>query len=284
MMRTPEKSHSESDLTEIPIKETTPMRFVNLRNKRKRSEESSGELSDFKNEMKEMFTTWMTQQRNETTQITSSLRNIETSLTFLSDQYDSMFKKIEELEREKKKDREQITVLENRIDDLHKCLRKGSFELKNVPRASSETKSCLTNMVSHLATTLQVDVNPGDISDIYRSSKKGDATPIVVELNSYIKKTNLLQAAKKFNINNKSNKINSTHLGLKGNCTPVFLSDHLTPKGNRLYYLARELTKAQQYKFCWTSMGDVLVRKDEHSPIIKIINEAQIQSFYKTVI
>ncbi|KAG7296589.1 hypothetical protein JYU34_020391 [Plutella xylostella] len=281
MLRTPERSSSESNLTELPINVTTPMRFANLRNKRKRPEDSSGDLNDFKTEMKDMLSTWMAHQKNETTQICSSLKNIETSLTFLSAQYDEMFKKIEELEREKKKDKEQIVFLENKIEDLQKSHRKSSFELKNVPRVSSETKSCLVNMVTNLATSLNVDIHPGEISDIYRSSKKGEATPIVVELTSYIKKTNLLQAAKKFNIANKSNKINSTHLGMKGNSTAVYLSDHLTQRGNRLYYLARELAKAQKYRFCWTSLGDVLVRKDENSPIIKIINESQIQRLYQ---
>lgn len=281
MHRPSEKSSSESNLQDASLASnmvTPPGTFVNTRSKRKRPDELLTEFSDFKDEIKAMFSSWMSQNNNERVQISSSLKSIETSLSFLSTQFDDMKKKMQDLERDRQKDKDYILVLENKIEDLQKLQRKSSFQLKNVPKNDNESKSSLVNMVSQLCSTLKVDIQTSDIADIYRTSTKGDKKPIVVELTSFLQKNNILSAAKKYNSFNKSNKLNSLHLGLKCSNTPIYISDHLTPRGYRLFYLARELTRTDNYKFCWTSLGDVLVRKDENSPIIKIISECQIQN------
>lgn len=281
MYRTPEKSCSESNLQQVSGNTDTSPTFVNIRNKRKRSEELLTDLSEFKNDIKDMLSSWMTQQNSERSQITSSLKTIEDSLSFLSSQYEDMRKKVEVLERENHKDKEYIAILESKLENLQKTQRKCSFEIKNVPKLNDENKTSLLNMVCHLSSTLKVDIKTNDIKDVYRATNKGENKPIVVELSTYIQKMNLMQSAKRYNIHNKSNKLNSYHLGLKCNNTPIFLSEHLTQKGNRLFYLAREMTKSLKFKFCWTSLGEVLIRKDESSPIIKIINEAQIKNIYE---
>lgn len=283
MFRTPEKSLSDSNLCQNTGTDTTPTNFVNTRIKRKRSEEMITDLSDFKNEIKEMLSSCMAQQSNERALITSSLKTIEDSIKFLSCQYEDMKKKVEEMECERRKDKEYIHILENKLENVLKCQRKYSFELKNVPKSDDDSKPSMIKMVTHLSSVLKVDLKPSDIRDIYRASSKGEKKPIVVEVSSYILKSSLLSAAKKYNNHNKSNKLNTYHLGLKCNNIPIFVSEHLTPNGNRLYYLAREMSKAMKYKFCWTSLGDVLVRKDENSPIIKLLNESQIQSMYQAV-
>ncbi|KAG7311203.1 hypothetical protein JYU34_002219 [Plutella xylostella] len=281
MLRTPEKCNSESNLSQIAI-ETTPVRF-NARNiKRKRSEDITTELSDFKTEIKDMLSTFMLKQSTEGAQITSSLKTIETSLSFLAEQYEDMKKKMEDMERENKKDKEYICILENKVEELQKSQRKCSLELKNVPKLSTETKSALIDMATNLSKSLKIELSSNDIKDIYRTSAKGDKAPIIMELSSYILKTNLIKGAKSYNSQNKNNRLSTLNLGMKCDSTPIFLSDHLTQKGNRLFYLARELSKAQNLKFCWTNLGNVFIRKDENSPIVKIINESQIQRMYES--
>lgn len=283
MYRTPEKTQSESDLRQSAEANITPSNFVNARNKRKRSEERVSEFADFKSEIRDMLSSHRTEQSNDRMLIMSSLKTIEDSLKFLSSQYEDMKKKLEEMECERRKDKEHIYLLENKLENLLKSQRKYSFEIKNVPKSDDDSKSSLVKMVTHLSSVLKVDLKPNDIRDIYRASSKGEKKPIVVELSSYLQKTNLLSAAKRYNNHNKSNKLNTYHLGLKCNNIPIYISEHLTPNGNRLYYLAREMSKAMKYKFCWTSLGEVLVRKDENSPIIKLINESQIQNMYKSI-
>lgn len=278
MHQSPAKSNSESNLRHntSSAQSPPPASFVSTRAKRTRSDDLHVDFSKFKDEMKDMFASWMTQQTKETTKISSSLKTIEEATNFLSSQFEELKIRVIETEKDRQKDKEHIILLENKIEDLEKSQRKCSLELKNVPRIEKETKTCLLNMVTQLASTLKIDIKHSDIKDIYRTSSKLQNRPIIVELLTYTQKTNILSTAKKYNMQNKNNKLNSSHLGLKCPNTPIYLCDHLTQKGNRLFYLARELTRAKKYKFCWTSLGDVLVRKDETSPIIKIISESQI--------
>lgn len=84
------------------------------------------------------------------------------------------------------------------------------------------------------------------------------------------------RAAKKFNSENKSNKLNSKHLGLEGLEKPVYISENLTPKARRLFFRARELKRSKAYLFCWTSNGNVFIRKSEDDPAIPVESELQI--------
>lgn len=78
---------------------------------------------------------------------------------------------------------------------------------------------------------------------------------------------------------NKSNKLSAKHLGIKEDGdSPIYVSEQLTPKAARLHYLARDLTRSQDYKYCWTSFGKVYVRKDDKTPVIPITSEAQIHN------
>lgn len=157
--------------------------------------------------------------------------------------------------------------------------RKSSFEIKNVPKKSNENKDDLIEMVSTLSQSLDCNITKSDIKDIYRvrpKSNNNKSATIVVETGSTLVKNDILKAAKSFNIKHK-NKLCAKHLGYKTHeDTPVFLSEHLTPKAARLHFLARELAKSKTYKFCWTAYGKVYVRENEHSPIILIRNENQV--------
>lgn len=133
-------------------------------------------------------------------------------------------------------------------------------------------------MVIGLSNTVGVNLSKKDIKDIYRVRGKKDGTPntpIIVETTSALTKTSMLRACKDFNIKQKS-KLSAKHLGYrKYEDTPIYVSENLTQKGARLHFLARDLTKTNRFKFCWTSYGKVFVRKDENSPVILIKSEAQ---------
>lgn len=188
-------------------------------------------------------------------------------------------KKIENLETQVRKDREYIQILENKIEDLQRTSRKTSIELKNVPRKSSENRGDLINMVTHLSETVNLELGVRDIKDIFRLRARNDlekSPPIIVELGSTILKSDLLKKTKEFNIKNKC-KLQAKHLGFKtSEDTPIYISEQLTAKGARLYFLSRDLAKSKKFKYCWTSFGKVFVRKDDVSKIICIQSEAQV--------
>lgn len=279
-----DKSLSDSNIS--LMMETTPPNFISKRNKRVREEDLPGEFTKFKYEIKEMLTSFISTQESELKVITSNLKDIqvtnnsiETAITNLSYQNEEFRKKIELLELQGKKDREYIVLLEDKIEDLQKSSKKTCIELKNVPKMPQENSSELINMVMNLSKHLSLEMGSHDIKDIYRvpSRKEGITnTPIIVELNSTMLKTNLLKKAKLYNIKNPS-KLQAKHLGIINNAeVPVFISEHLTPKSARLFFLARDLAKTKHYKFCWTAFGRILVKRDENSRVIVIKSEAQV--------
>ena len=278
-----DKSYSDSHLNDLVL-ETTPPNFVN-RNKRRREEDTCKDLS-FKDEIKEMITTLFTAQQLELQKITANLSEIketnsriELSVEFLSKQNEELHNKIKLLEIESQKDKAQIIILEEKIEDLQRTNRKTCLEIKNVPKKTNETKDDLINMVVTLSNSINRKIDKSDIKDIFRVKGKKvqeKNCPIVVETSSTIIKTDFLKSCKLFNIKNKD-KLRAKHLGFTTDeNSPIFVSEQLTGKGARLFFLARDLVKTRKYKFCWTSFGKVYVRKDENSPIINIISESQI--------
>lgn len=201
--------------------------------------------------------------------------NIENSITFLAAQNKEFQEKIEKLEGQIKEDRKYISVLEDKIEDMQKDRRKANLEIKNVPRKTSEAKDDLIDMVISLSNTVGCQMVKSDIRDIYRiRGKKDDIqnTPIIVETTSTLLKTDVLKMCKAFNNKHKS-KLCAKHLDFRRfEDTPIFVSEQLTAKASRLYFLARDLVKSQSYKFCWTAYGKVYVRKEENSRIILRVN------------
>lgn len=134
-------------------------------------------------------------------------------------------------------------------------------------------------MILNLSRNVNCKIEKSDIKDIFRvqGRKEGKKdTPIIIEIGSTILRNDILRSCKIFNIKNKD-KLRAIHLGFnKEENTPIFVAEQLTAKGARLFYLARDLSKSKNYKFCWTSFGKIYIRENESSPVILISNEAQI--------
>lgn len=289
------KSLSDTNLdmvTEVDL-DFTPPNFVGARTKRKRSSgHYSTDLESFQEEMRNMMKSLnekmdkisgsLTHTINEMKQ---SMLNIESSVSFVSVQNENLERKLESLESERKKDHEYIIFLENQLEDLQRSNRKTSIEIRNVPTKQNETKEDLISMVTTLSESVNCSpINNKDIKDIFRikKSKEKDNKTIVLELTSVLTKTDLLKACKTYNLKNKTSKLSLKHLGIKKNGdSPIFISEQLTAKAARLYFLARELTKSKLYKYCWTAFGKVYLRKDDASPIIIVNSEVQVQNLSK---
>lgn len=69
----------------------------------------------------------------------------------LTSQNEEFRRKIESLESQAKKDREYISILESKVEDLQRTSRKASVELKNVPKKPQESREDLLNIVTCLS-------------------------------------------------------------------------------------------------------------------------------------
>ncbi|CAG9790401.1 unnamed protein product [Diatraea saccharalis] len=247
-------------------------------------------MDSFKEELKIMIEEIISNQHNELKKITPTLmdiqqtnKSIENSISFLSSQNEELKKKLEKFEMQAKKDREQIVLLEDKIEELQSNDRKNNFEIKNVPKTSEENRHNLINMVLNLSKTIGCNITEGVVHDIYRvkSSKNVINTPIVVEVSSTLLKNNFIYMCKLHNVKRKD-KLCAKHLGFTANeDIPIFIGEQLTAIGFRLFYLARDLAKTKAYKFCWTSYGKVYIRKQENTPVILIKTEDQVNHLFQ---
>ncbi|CAG9122369.1 unnamed protein product [Plutella xylostella] len=87
-----------------------------------------------------------------------------------------------------------------------------------------------------------------------------------------------MKAAKAHNKQHSDRRLCAADIGYKGLNTPVYISEALTNKVRRLFFLARDFAKNQGYKFCWTSNGRVFLRKTPDSTHIEIKEESQLMS------
>lgn len=265
----------------------TPPNYVAQRNKRGREHECAHDFNAFRDEIKLMISGLMDAQQEELKKIHPTLMEIkatnseiQNSVAFLASQNDELKKKIEDLEMQNKKDKEYITLLEDKVEELQRENRKACIEIKNVPKIQNESKEDLLKLFLTLCNNIGCDIEKRDIRDIFRVHRKNDTnkTHLITEMSSTMLKTEILKQAKNYNIKYKE-KLCAKHLGFtKNEYEPIYVSEHLTMKGARLYFLARDLAKSQDYKFCWTSYGKIYVRKNENSPIIVIKNESHVNS------
>ncbi|KAJ8714405.1 hypothetical protein PYW07_002630 [Mythimna separata] len=281
------KSLSESN---IPgqTDQRTPPNFVFQRSKRPRECYCDSDFLDFKEEVKTLISSLMSPQQEELKKIYPTLMaikstndNIEVAMASLSAQNEELKRKIQQLEIQSTKDRNYITILEDKIEDLQRGSRRANFEIKNVPKLVKESKEELIKMAISLSNEIGSNISHTDISDIFRVQNKRAKTKnstIVVEMSSTILKANFLKKSRDFNKKH-NEKLCAKHLGFKTEeSTPVYVSEQLTVKGARLHFLARDLAKSKGYKYCWTAYGKIYVKKDDNFPTIAISSESQVHN------
>lgn len=220
---------------------------------------------------------------NSITEVKQKNEEILASINFLSKQYDDLKTKLDTLEKERNENQDYVLQLENKIENLERKFKSTSIEFRNVPVRKPETKDDLLKMVKDAGTSLNTNIETADIRDVFRISTKNPETkPVIVEFNSAIIKDKVIQASKTFNKSKKgTDKLNTKHLGLEGPTKPVFISESLTQKAKKLFFLARDFAKAHDFNFCWSSHGKIFLRKREGSPQFQINSETDLKKLIK---
>ncbi|XP_041973467.1 uncharacterized protein LOC121729134 [Aricia agestis] len=167
------------------------------------------------------------------------------SLQFMSDKYDTTLNMISKMEEKRLEDKKQIAKLEERLEFMI-----ASIEIRNIPSSSKEnkkkeTKEDICELVQGFAKTLSVSLNESDIKDVYRvTTNKETIKPIIIELNRPRK--------------------------------PVYVSEVLTSRTQKIYHMARQFVKDYNYSYCWTSRGTIYIRKTEGEQAIRIESEEDL--------
>lgn len=90
----------------------------------------------------------------------------------MSQQYDGMVIKIENLESDRKLDRCHIKQIEDMVENLERMLYSIRIEMKNIPKKSGESKEDLYRIVTDTENVLELSVQRQEIKDIFCTEKK----------------------------------------------------------------------------------------------------------------
>lgn len=217
-------------------------------------------------------------------EIISQNAEIKETISYISKQYDDMALRTDKLEAQRKTDLAYINQLEDRVEILERMTNMSKLEFKNIPKSQGEDKERLCNLAIETASTLGTTLQRQEIKDIFRISKKEGASTIIVDFTSVTMKDNIIKGVRKFNKQNKGNKLNTSHIKIAGPSKPIFITECLTLKAQRLYYLARNYAKENNYKVCWTSYGKVFLRKADGEKQILVKNESDIQKLRQDIV
>lgn len=166
---------------------------------------------------------------------------------------------------------------------MEQLSRTNNLEIQCVPEHKSEN---LYSTVQQLANTIKCPLAESDLQYCTRIAKFNTNSPrprsILVKFSSRRLRNNFLAGIIKFNRNNQSNKLNTSHLGFGDKkISPVFVSEHLTPETKSLHAAARHKAKELNYKFTWVRDGKVFLRKSETSNFILVKDTEVLKSLDK---
>lgn len=254
---------------------------VTIRKKPKGDSANMEYISSF---MKDMFREFTKQQDLRFCELLNSMstiseQNLELTknVEMLSFKYDDFISKISILEKEREKDKKIICQLEEKVELLERKSRATGIEIRNIPKIDGENKENLSNLVINLGKTINVQIEKHAIKDIYRTKSKDASNPVIVEMASVIVKDNILKGVKNFNKTKpKGDKLNTTHLNPHYPAKPIYFSETLSQKAQRLFYLARSFQKNHGYTFCWTANGIIYLRKNENTSQIRVSSESDL--------
>ncbi|CAH2108022.1 unnamed protein product [Euphydryas editha] len=78
----------------------------------------------------------------------------------------------------------------------------------------------------------------------------------------------------------KSDKLNTSHLGMAGDKKPIYVIEHLSPALKSLHAATRLKAKQKDYKFVWVKSGRIYVRKNESTEYSTIFDAEIFDSRY----
>lgn len=178
------------------------------------------------------------------------------------------------LQSENKRITEENLLLKKDVKDLKLAVielkqysRRANMEVSDIPESENEN---IEQYLSKMGELAGCDVlNNVVIAHRVPSFNKERPKSIIVQFKSKPVKD---QIQKKL----KERKITSSELNPRLADMPVYFNEHLTPELKKVFYLARNFKKVNNFKFCWVRDGKIYVRKNETSKIYRIQTEEDL--------
>ncbi|KAG7304600.1 hypothetical protein JYU34_011573 [Plutella xylostella] len=180
---------------------------------------------------------------------------------------------IGKLKKENEKLKLTLSDLSSRISRVELHSRECNLELSCLPEFKNEN---LVSTVVQLASVVScpIQISDTDIVTCKRVAKLNPSSErprnVIVKLRTTDQRDGILAAVTSFNKKNLKEKLNSSHLGLGGTKSPIYVSEHLSPSTKQLHAAARKAVREKSFKHIWVRNGLIFVRKDDTAQAIKI--------------
>lgn len=211
------------------------------------------------------------------------LSRLDDRLSFFNTEHDKIKRECEaqklqlsQLQRDNEQLRTLTADLAQRLNQTEQLTRTCNLEIQCVPENKTEN---LYKTVQLVASTIKCPLSESDLHFCTRIAKLNPKSPrprsILVKFSSRRLRDTFLAGVIKFNRNNPTDKLNTSHLGHRGDKkTPVFVCEHLTLETKKLHAEARLKAKELNYRYCWIRDGKLFLRKSDNSNFIVVKDRA----------
>ncbi|XP_052757070.1 uncharacterized protein LOC128202085 [Galleria mellonella] len=214
------------------------------------------------------------------------LTDLDTSLTFISSQYDEMTKllmanknELKCLSEENKSLREDLKTCASRIKQLEtenmrqqQWSRLNNIEITGVPECKTTTD---LEVVMKVAERIGAPVKAADVEfahriQPYRTGSAQHSRAIVARFKQRSTKDAVIAAARKIRY------ITAEAIGIGSINDKIYVNEHLTRTNKALLRECKQKSREMNYKFVWTKNCRIYIRKNESSPPIPITIQADL--------
>lgn len=224
--------------------------------------------------------------RDDMVEIKSHLSSLSTCVANCAsrlDEYDSKLAwsqaKISTLEKNELENvllRQRIDQLEEKLSGQTQSVLRNEIELQGINEHTNEN---LFHIVKLVAIKIGMELPESEVDDVLRVGPRRPESshprPVVLRFVRHMKRQEFLKAARI------RRNITTEDIEVAGRRNKIFLNERLTKEKRQLFREARLLKSAQGYKHCWTTNGNIFIRKKERGPVIAIRNSADLDGAEK---
>ena len=192
------------------------------------------------------------------------LDGIKQSQDFICEKYEKQQQKIKDMEKSSSIIQEEtqklaalLKIKGKDLDNLDQLLRNDCLEFHGVPVSKNEN---IVQTLTDIGAKLDIKIQANDISQSFRIPTKAQNLPpiILAKFSSPFTRSQFLKSRHKIR------KISSS-VTEGVNINNLFINENLTRLRRKYFYDARRLCKEYNYKYCWVSNGNILVKKQDDS-------------------
>lgn len=214
------------------------------------------------------------------TSMEDNINELMKSVSFMSDQFDNFNNKLDnvmselkniksenqKIVTENKRLSEEVDLLKSKIDEIEQNNLGISVDITGIPKTQNENCKLIVEEISKKTNTTI------DVIEAYRiNSSISKRSLIVAKLATLEMRKNLIR-------NVKSNKLTADKMNNGWPKENIYINERLTKLRRTLFYQTKVAATTKEYKFVWLSNGDILVRKNENSKIVRIKSSQDINN------